>query len=265
MKRNILNKLLIACALLTIVSCSARKKLSAPNNNSNVAASVTKHNNEVEAVLDPIRAQQINFTTFSARAKTSLAINGNNNDCTLNIRISKDKKIWVSITALLGIEVARALITPDSIFVVNRLQGMYVRKPFSFIYAFADKQINYTMLQALLVGNAIPQLLNDSTAYQSTTNGVTLSGNLKDLVYKLMVGTDMKVTQTSLSNQDAGQSLEVNNAFTQQGNQKVPSQIAIASVAKDKKVQINLRYVKVDFNQPLEYPFNIPGNYSPAN
>jgi len=266
MKKNILNKLLIVCVLVTIVSCSARKKLSATNNNNTaVTTSVTKHNNEVEAKLDPIRAQQINFTTFSARAKTSLAINGNNNDCTLNIRISKDKKIWVSITALLGIEVARALITPDSILVVNRLQGMYIRQPFSFIYTYADRQINYTMLQALLVGNAIPQLLNDSTAYQSNTNGVTLSGNLKDLVYKLMVGADMKVTQTNLSNQDAGQSLEINNAFTQQGNQKVPSQIAIASVAKDKKVQINLRYVKVDFNQPLEYPFNIPGNYSPAN
>jgi len=264
MKRNILNKLLIACALFTIVSCSARKKLPATNNTA-AAASVTKHNDEVEAKLDPIRAQQINFNTFSARAKTSLAINGNNNDCTLNIRISKDKKIWVSITALLGIEVGRALITPDSIFVLNRLQGVYIRKPFSFIYTYANRQINYAMLQALLVGNVIPQLLNDSTAYQSAGNGITLSGSLNDLVYKLIVGADMKVAQTNLSNQDAGQSLQVSNAFTQQGNQKVPSQIAIASVAKNNKIQINLRYVKVDFNQQLEYPFNIPGSYSPAN
>jgi len=121
------------------------------------------------------------------------------------------------------------------------------------------------MVQALLVGNAIPSLLNDSTKYQAADNGITLSGNLRDVVYKLVLGTDMKVSQTNLANQGAGQSLQINNAFVLSGAQKVPSQIDIASVAKDKKIQVNLHYVKVDFNQQQDYPFNIPENYSPAN
>jgi hypothetical protein len=259
MKENMLNKLLIVCCLVAMVSCSAKKHLAA-----STTAPALKKTNE-DAKLDPIRAQQINFNTFSGKAKASLAINGNNNDCTLNIRIYKDKKIWVSVTALLGIEVARALITPDSIQVVNRLQGVYIRKPFSYIYKFANRQIDYTMLQALLVGNAIPQLLNDSTKIQLDNNNTTLSGNIQDLMYKLVLGSDYKVSQTDLSNQDAGQSLQVVNAFTLAGTQKVPSQINIASTARDKKIQVNLHYVKVDFNQQLEYPFNIPDSYSPEN
>ena len=253
------NKLLIVCCLVALVSCSAKKHLA--TNKAGVDAKINGGNPE----LIPIRTQQINFNTFSGKAKASLAINGNNNDCTLNIRINKDRKIWVSVTALLGIEVARALITPDSIQVVNRLQGVYIRQPFSYIYKFANRQINYTMLQALLVGNAIPQLLNDSTKIETANNNTILSGNLQDLMYKLVLGSDFKVSQTDLSNQGEGQSLEVVNAFTLAGTLKVPSQINIASTARDKKIQVNLHYVKVDFDQQLEYPFNIPDSYSPQN
>ena len=264
MKENILNKLRIVCCLLALCSCKARKL--AANHAAPVAAvPVVKPVNDIAIKLSPIRAQQITFNTFSGKARTSLNINGSSNDCTLNIRISNDKKIWVSITAILGIEVARALITPDSIQIVNRLQGLYIKKPFSYIYAFANRQVDYSMLQALLVGNAIPSLLNDSTKYQAADNNITLSGNLEDIIYKLVLGTDMKVTQTNLSNQDEGQSLQISNAFIQSGTLKVPSQIDIASVAKDKKIQVNLHYIKVDFNQPQDYPFNIPEDYSPAN
>jgi len=261
MRENILNKLLAAFFLLTILSCHARKQLAAAPNTP-VAAKPVK---TIDAKLNLIRAQQVNFNTFSAKAKASLDINGNTNDCTLNIRISHDKKIWVSVTALLGIEIARAQITPDSILVINRLQGVYLKKPFSYIYAYANRQVNYAMLQALLTGNAAPALLNDSDKYADANNNITLNGNLDDLVYKLIFGTDMKITQTSLSNGAAGQSLQVNNGvFVQAGNQTVPSQIDISSVAKDKKIQVNLHYTKVDINQPQDYPFNIPGSYAPA-
>ena len=92
--------------------------------------------------MDAIKAGQLNFNTFSGKAKTKLDINGSSNDVTLNIRIQKGQKIWVSVTAIAGIEVARALITPDSILVINKLQGLYLRKPLAiFIRMQADRSI----------------------------------------------------------------------------------------------------------------------------
>jgi hypothetical protein len=267
MKENILNKLLIVCCVMSMVSCAARKHLVKTDSvatNTTVTVPVKPVNN-VETKLAPIRAQQVSFNTFSGKAKTSLDINGNSNDCTLNIRISNNKKIWVSITALLGIEVARAQITPDSIMVINRLQGIYLKKPFNFIYNYANKQVNYAMLQALLVGNAIPSLLNDSTDYEEVNNNINLSGNLQDVMYKLILGNDFKVTQTNLSNNN-GQSMQLNyNNFMTAGGQKVPLQISISSTANKNKVQVNMHYIKVDFNQPQDYPFNIPDDYTPQN
>lgn len=263
MKENTLNKLLIVCCLLAVVGCKARKLA-----NANTSAAVTnaKNYSVIEAKLAPVRSHQLTFNTFSGKARTNLNINGNSNDCTLNIRIANDKKIWVSVTALLGIEVARAVITPDSVQIINRLQGLYVKKPFSFIYAYTNKQINYNMLQALLVGNAVPSLLNDTTNYDTVNNTIVLNGNIQNIIYKLVLDSDMRVTQTNLSSENEGVSLQVsNNNFIQSGIQKLPSQIDIASVAKDKKIQVNLHYVKVDLNQEQEYPFSIPASYSPQN
>jgi len=226
---------------------------------------VATPDNKIHTKLAAIKAQQVNFNTFSGKAKTSLDINGNSNDVTLNIRINKGKKIWVSITAILGVEVARAVITPDSILLINRLEGVYMKKPFSYVYAYASKQVNYKTLESLLIGNAIPELLTEKSEFVTTSSTTTLSGSLDDLLYKLIVGADNKVTQTNLNNQNEGQSLQVaNNAFIQANNRILPSQIDIASVVKDKKIHVNLHYTKVDFDQQLEYPFSIPDRYEPA-
>lgn len=262
MKRNIFNKLLVACCLLAIVSCKARKQVLVTRKPDTVAKAV---DNKVSTKLAAIRAQQVSFNTFSAKAKTNLDINGNSNDVTLNIRINRDKKIWVSITAILGVEVARAVITPDSILMINRLDGVYLKKPFSYVYGYASKQVNYKTLESLLVGNAIPELLNENGDMVTANGNTTFSGKLDDLIYKLVVGADNKVTQTNLNNEVQAQSLQVaNGTFIQASNRVLPSQIDIASIVKDKKIHVNLHYTKVDFNQQLEYPFSIPDRYEPA-
>ncbi len=256
-------KLLTVCCLLIIVSCKARKQLVAKKTADTTAVKPA----DTKALrLDAIRAAQTNFTTFSGKAHTKLNINGSSNDVTLNIRIQRDKKIWVSITAIAGIEVARALITPDSILLINRLQSLYVKKPFSYINAVAGNQVNYKTLESLLIGNAVSELLNENADMQTANGITTLTGNLQDLVYTVLVGADMKVTQTNLNNQAATQSLQmVNSTFTQIGNRLVPSQIDMSSIVKDKKILVNLHYIKVDFDQPLEYPFSIPSRYQPEN
>ncbi|MDB5030911.1 DUF4292 domain-containing protein [Mucilaginibacter sp.] len=268
MKRNILNNLLLVYCILTIISCKAHKQLVPTPRITHTITTPTTTPDEtlLRNQLAAIKGRQIVFNTFSGRANTKLNINGDSNDVTLNIRISRDKEIWVSITALLGIEVARAVITPDSIKIVNKLQGLYTIKSFSYIYEYASKQVNYKTLESLLVGNAMPELLNENTSLQTDNGNITLSGNLQDLIYKLMLGPDMKVSQFNLANQSAGQSLQVNNTnFIQAANRIIPSQIDISSIIKDKKILANLHYTKVDFDQQLEFPFNIPERYAPAN
>ncbi|MBS1524558.1 MAG: DUF4292 domain-containing protein [Bacteroidetes bacterium] len=263
MEKNMLNKLLVVFGIVGLVSCKAHRQLvstPARSDSSKTAIPVIP-----ESKLHEIKAAQLNFNTFSGRAKTTLSINGKSNDVTMNIRISKGQKIWISITALAGIEVARAVITPDSIKAVNKLQDLYLKKPFSYIYKYTGSSIDYNSVEALFVGNAIPQLLNGDAKMQTDSTGVALSGNLDELVYKLVIGPDLKARETDLNDPSQPQSLQVNNsAFIPVANRTLPSQVDISSVAGLKKLRMNMHYVRADFDQPLEYPFNIPTGYEEA-
>jgi hypothetical protein len=252
-------KLLAICFLFAMVGCKAKKTLIVKHAAADTATKVVDY----KAIkLKAIRAGQTSFDNFSGKAHATLDINGNSNDVTLNIRIKKGRKIWVSITAIAGIEAARVLITPDSMWVINRLQSVYLKKPFSYINKFAGNQVNYTTIESLLIGNAIPELINENADLQTSADSTTLSGSLEDLVYKLIVGPGMRVTQTNLSNQNEGQSMQVtNNTVIQSGTRVIPSQIDVTSLVKDKKIQVNLHYIKTGFDQLLEYPFSIPGRY----
>jgi hypothetical protein len=261
MRRNTLNKLLIVCICgsLAAFGCKAKKQTVAG------PKPVTTVPDKSLSKLDAIRSSQLSYSTFSGKAKTKLDINGSSNDVTLNIRIQSGKKIWVSVTAIAGIEVARALITPDSLLVINKLQGLYLRKPFAYIYSYTSHQINFDSLEALLVGNAIPQLLNGDAKLEADSGRTVMSGNLQELAYKLILGADLKANHTELTDQYAGQSLTVdNNVFIPAANRIFPSQIDLASVMPKKRVKMSLHYIKADFDQPLEYPFSIPSDYSPA-
>jgi len=277
MKRNISSKLLVLLCVLAMVSCKAKKKLVAtppPTSTTTTTATVAAAPSVAPVpkksyLTDAVRSAQLGFNTFSGKATTKLDINGDKNDATLNIRIAQGKKIWVSVTVSLvvTVEVARAVITPDSIMMIDKLHGQYLRKPFSYLYQFANDKVNYQMLESILIGNAQAIILNDKNASsQQEAGGTLISGTLEDLVYKLMLNPDMKPAQLNISNHNAGQSLQVTNSdFTLVSGKKVPAQIDIQSSAGNKNVHLNLKYTKIDLDQPLDYPFSIPEKYKPAD
>ena len=279
MKKNTLNKIdkagfatvytylkILIVSALFVAGCKAKKLLVAakPPVKDTVAV---KTISVKELKLTAIRQKQSLFNTFSARAKAKLDIGGNDNDVTLNIRIKKGEKIWVSVTAVIGIEVARALITPDSILVINRIQGVYLKKPFSYVRTYAGNKVSYKTLESLLIGNIIPDLINNDTDIAaSAPDNTVLSGTANGLMYKLFLSANNKAIQTHLNDQSAGQSLQVNNsAFMQAGANIVPSQIDMLSMVQNKKIQVNLHYTRIDFDKVLDYPFNIPQSYEAGN
>lgn len=282
MRRNILNKLTLLLCLLTVVACKSKKHMLAERKpDTTVVATdsatkvITKTGTTVVAApvdnlklekLNAIRLKQVDFSTFSGKAATKLSLDGDTHDVTLNIRIKKNQQIWVSITAVLGVEVARALITPDSIKLMNKLESTYLKKPFSFIYTYTSKKINYKTLESLLIGNAVPDLIGDSANLKPDNGNLVVNGNLQDLMYQLIIGPDLRVTQTNMSNQKAGQSLAVlNSVFVQAGTRVIPSKININSIAGSKEIKADLHYNKADFDVPVSMPFSVPARYTLAN
>lgn len=67
------------------------------------------------------------------------------------LRIKKGEVIQVSIAPLLGIEVARAEISPDGVLVIDRMNKRYVEVSFAEVKALANADLDFHTLQALFL------------------------------------------------------------------------------------------------------------------
>lgn len=114
---------------------------------------------EKPAVPLLLQPYQHNYNTFSFRAK--IAYNDGKIDLSFNgnFRIKQDSIIWVSFTGPLGIEVARTVITPDSVWVWNKLQNEKDSYPLTYLKRFFPLA-NFFVVQDFLLGN--PLLISDS-------------------------------------------------------------------------------------------------------
>ena len=66
-----------------------------------------------------------NARYFSAKADISLKTTTDNKSFKAHLRVVRDSAAWVSITPALGIEVARALLTTDSLFLIDKIHDTY--------------------------------------------------------------------------------------------------------------------------------------------
>ncbi|MBQ6770198.1 MAG: DUF4292 domain-containing protein [Bacteroidales bacterium] len=101
MMRNRLFIVLFAL-LLTASSCASRKK-----------------------TVAPAPPQSFEWLT----ANLSIQAEGNGmayNDLSGQLRMRKDSIVWLSVTATMGVEVLRAKISNDSIWILNRLEKTYL-------------------------------------------------------------------------------------------------------------------------------------------
>lgn len=262
MKRNILNKAVLFLVLFAAFGCKTRKQavpvvVKGPQI-VEPASSLSKSD-----VLKQISDKQINFNTLLIKAKADLSINNNSNDVSMNIRMQNEKAIWISLTAIAGIEVARALITPDSIKILNRIESSYTKKPFSYVYQFANKQINFKTLQDLFVGNAINGSLNQSSDIVVNGGQAHLKGALSGLAYLLIFGETYNLIQSNLNDKAAAQTLTVNYSDPRNiGGREFPHAVSIKSNASNKSISIDLKYNHVGLNEPVEFPFSVPKRFT---
>ncbi|MBE7177086.1 MAG: DUF4292 domain-containing protein [Mucilaginibacter polytrichastri] len=254
------NKILAAIMVLAIAGSGCKaKKMAAANPGAKKETAVPSGN---VARLKAFSAAQAGYRTFSGRAKARLGIDGKDNDVTLNLRIAKGEKIWASVTAIAGLEVARALITPDSIRVINRLEGKYIAQPFSYIHKFTSEQADFAMLEALLVGNYAEKFVNEQSTMKDDGGNVLVQGNAADLFYAIIFGANAKAAKTTITDEKKGQSLIVSDDnFLEVSGRTIPGNILISSQVKEKKIQLVINYSRIELDQNLQYPFSVPSRY----
>lgn len=117
-------------------------------------------------------------------AKMALAIDWEGKGTTKvngTLRIKKGEVIQLSIAPLLGIEVARAEISPDGVLVIDRMNKRYVEVSFAEVKALANADLDFHTLQALFLNELFLPGKDDLTSRDASSfrvevglDGVTL-------------------------------------------------------------------------------------------
>jgi len=204
------------------------------------------------------------YTFFYARLKLDYESANENLQATVYIRIQKDSIIWISVTGPLGIEGARALIRPDSLQVMNKIDKTILTRPVNYLQEKFHIPIDFYALQDLITGNAF---FNDSSIAHYLIGKDFIQLILPDIRFqnKVLINTSTNnIDQNILY--DADSSTSRNAAFTYSSYEKNTGYTFSTErkiLVHDKNdINIELSFKQYSFNEPQIFPFNIPKNYS---
>jgi len=218
-----------------------------------------------------ISGNSLHFDWFSADFDADYSANGTVTSFSGQIRMQRDSFIWVSASAVLGIEVSRILVTLDSFSVIDRIHSTYLSAGFSYIRRQTHPAITLGILQALLTGNDIPGYDTSEFTARCFNSTCELScprrHNLSDttVFIKNMIVLDKqigKITQQDISTDNPPKEIKV-NYYTHESiaGHVVPSLVK-AAIMQESQKYLSLSFKNIRINVPQKAPFKIPARYS---
>lgn len=215
--------------------------------------------------LMPIWQREINFSSFSGKAKMHYQARGQKQEFTAHFRINKDKAIWVNITALGGMmNVARAYITPDSIFMVNYLQKEAYRKPISEVNKLLPAPVDFYIMQNLIIGNVLKKQgkPTDATDFGGSLSIQVEDGNVVQNVTYNKADSSMRSLQI-LSKDEKGPTGMIQYGSYELVDGRNFSGGRVINVSNNgEPYYMDMNFGNVEFDKSLEMPFSFPKNYT---
>jgi len=219
----------------------------------------------IQQLYTHLQSNIIDCRTFAASLKVHYE-GSDGKDYRFNalIRVQKDKMIWVSITAtLLGIELFRAIITPDSVKVLNKQDKLYQLRSVSYLQEISHLPFDFNTLQSIILGN--PIFLDSNIVYYKKENqGISmLSVGRVFRNYLTLNKEDFRLTHSKLDDVDPLQVRYYDITYGEYENTDsvIFSTYRKIAVAEKSKLDVELSFKNIRFNDNLEFPFHIPKNY----
>lgn len=216
------------------------------------------------AMVAPIWANRLVYNTFSAKCKVHFESPDDQQDFTANVRMRHDTALWIDISALGGIvHAARVLITTDSVFMINYLQKEVTKMPLAALAKMLPTDVDYPTLQNFIVGEPLKNgtIIDVSEVPGNWLVRVRDSAFVQQLSYKTSDST-MSVNQVNTS-AEGGPEAVINAAgYVRFGDRRISGDRKVHISNAGKRFYLEMDLQNMNFDQPVDMPFNIPKNYN---
>lgn len=235
-----------------------------------VAPDPSRHT--LQETLTGIKQNETTFRFLNTRFSGSATIEGVDYSISGTLRIKSDSAIFVSVAPLLGIEIARLLITPDTVKMVNRIDNTFYAGNMELLNSMFGTFMDFKMLQALLVGNDFSHFSSEGFRVSQNNGDIILfdgsrypANNLGDhrFQHRLVVnGENYRITENLLHETKPQRSLQVKyNGFSRVDGQFIPQEISMIFSDSGGQAGLNLRFSRTVLNEERSFAFTVPNHY----
>lgn len=228
-----------------------------------------------------LKQKELAYRWIYAKADVQTLIDGEDQNLDVKIRGRKDSAIWIQIQAVGLIDVARLLITRDTVKMVVYIKKQYFVGDFNYINQLLNADLDFDLLQAALFGNSADFDDDDSKlkpmADRENCN-YKLSTERKRKLKRITTGQDSLKRSLQTMTLDPDNFKIIHNDFVDVSTNRkfsaayskfaavdsvfAPHHVDIDIVA-EKKINLKIDYVRIEINQPQKMPLNIPKSYDP--
>ena len=209
---------------------------------------------------------------FDAKAGVKFTQNNNTVKGTGYIKMRKDSVIWIAVKKL-GVEGGRVLITPDSFFMINRLEKYYMAKPMSYVRNLAglastgNNLSDFRNLYDLLLGNVVMNFDEKYDVKMKTPNYILRQEKEGVLSEYWTNGNNFTLGKMKLLQKEGNKSaictFEDYKSLT---SSQIFSYIRTLNLSSEETGILNLEldFSKIKIDEPTNIYFSIPSRYEEA-
>ena len=256
-------------ALTLLVACGTQKKVNEGNNQKPSDVTATAAALSESQRLDAIIGTQGAWNTMKTNGSLSINAAGKSFSSAMQMRMTRDDAIYISLRPLLGIEAGRLLIKGDSLFVVNKLQKVYLAEKVSLLTAGVPATVG--MMQDMFLGRSFVMGEGSLNAARKSKVALTADGSKShvqpksqpgDFTYEFIYDEQNHILSldVKLKKGDGAYSMTYGDVRrTLAGN--VAHQLNFTTDIKGKALKLKLDYDQMAWNEAVDMTFSIPASY----
>lgn len=238
--------------VLIVFSCKSAKVISDGSIDNKLSA---------KSVVKAHYQNRLDFKTITGKVKIEYSDGDDDQSVSVSLRMEKDKGIWMS--APLGI--VKVYITPSRVSFYNKLDNEYFDGDFSYLSKLLGTEVDYAILQNMLLGQAIFDLRDNKYNLSIADETYRLTPRTAGVLFKTLFQIEPKnfkmATQT-LSQPLKKRLLEINyQNYQSVGNEAIPNEISILAVEENTENRISLEYRGIELNRQVNFPYKIPKGF----
>lgn len=245
--------------LLTLMlSCKSKQKLVVPED-----ATTSVSNETVSNIITNHYALKRDFKTAYIKANVDYRDPKQSLGLSADIRIKKDEIILVSVK-MLGITMAKAIITPTQVRYYEKMNGQFFDGDYKTLSNWLGTDLDFKKVQNMLLGQAMDDLSKGKYSIVNEENSPKLEETATANFSKAFV---FNLDTFSLKRQEIKQQTPERKLLVNYSDYKsysecvLPLQLIIFAIQNNETTSIAIQYKDATFNEDLSFPYSVPSGY----